>query len=231
MPADQDLLYGRIAIEFKFCTAAQVDHCLALQAKSEHPMSLGHHLVREGFLTEDQHSKVLETQRRNLAKKVPGTQAPKSELLFGRLAVREGFATEVQVNAALREQGRPGERRTLGEILVARGTLTREQVAAILGRQSKWLMRCPKCAVVYTVHSTSKNPRKAACPRCRGPLEAEAAKSLSESDAELETSTRNTPPPPGRAGQSCRICGQAKLSVPASDGRVTCLSCGVRFVP
>src|SRR5688572_19864967 len=179
MPADQDLLYGRIAVELGFCTEKQVEHCLQLQNASSAPMSLGHHLVREGFLTEDQHSKVIERQRRNLSYKAPGAAVPKSELLFGRLAIREGFATEEQVNAALREQGRPGERRTLGEVLKARGVLSHAQVTQLLSRQSKWVMRCPKCAVSFTVHSTSKSPTKAACPRCKGLLQPEAAKSPS----------------------------------------------------
>jgi hypothetical protein len=231
MPADQDLLFGKIAVQLGFCSAEQVDACLQAQSKSERPMSLGHHLVREGYLTDEQHSKVLAQQRKNLSQKAPGTQAPKGDLLFGRLAIREGFATEAQVNAALREQGRPGEKRTLGQILVARGVLNSAQVEKILGRQSKWVMRCKPCNVTYTVHSTSNNPRKALCPRCKKPLETTPAKGPDESDAEIETSTRIGPPPPGSKPGRCKICGHGALSALGSDGRVECLSCRARFVP
>jgi hypothetical protein len=234
MPADQDLLFGRIAVDLGFCTAAQVDACLAIQATSGRPMSLGHHLVQEGHLTEDQHSQVLERQRRNLGRPDPASRAPKEDVLFGRLVVREGLASQEQVNAALREQGRPGDRRTLGEVLLARGVLTREQVKQVLGMQSKWVMRCRRCSITLTVHSTSRNPSKVVCPRCKGPLEPESARMAPPAtEAEIETSTRHPLPsrPKADPGGNCRVCNHNVVSMPASDGRVECLACRVRFVP
>jgi hypothetical protein len=229
MPAEQDVVFARIAIELKYCGAEQVESCLAIQASSDRPMSLGHHLVQEGHLTEIQHSAVLEKQRRDLRRVDPVQSSPKGDLLFGRLIVREGFATEEEVAAALREQAQTGDRRSLGEVLIARGVLETRQVEWILGQQSKWVMRCPRCDVSLTVHSTSRNPRKAACPRCGVALEPGPAKSES-TEGEYDTSSTLRPPPPsGSGGQACRICDHPFLSEPGPDGRVECLSCRVRF--
>lgn len=236
MPARSDLLFGQIAIQLGFCNNDQVEAALALQAGAARPMSLGRHLVEEGFLSEDQHSKVLEQQRRNLIKPAPAATSsapPKGEILFGRLVVREGLASEEDVNAALREQGRSNDRRTLGEVLVARGVLTSPQVEALLRKQQKWILKCPRCGVSLTVYSSSPTPKQAACPRCHSPLEPGGTKSDSTSTlGEVDTRTlregAKRPPPPSTA---CRICGHAKLSPKGPDGRVECLSCHVRFVP
>ena len=232
MPADQDLLFGKIAVELGFCTEQQVESCLAIQEKASDRMSLGRHMVREGCLTEDQHSKVLERQRRNLSRVDPAARAPKGDVLFGRLAVREGLATEEQVNDALREQGRNGDRRSLGEVFIAKGILNAEEVRWILGLQSKWIMRCPRCAVAYTVHSSSRTPTKAVCPRCRSPLAPEESKTESATAGELDTAVRRKPNPRADGqGGGCKICDHPLVSDPGSDGRVECLSCRVRFVP
>jgi hypothetical protein len=232
MPADHDLLFGKIAVDLGLCTSEDVDACLAIQSASARPMSLGHTLVQEGRLTQDQHSQVLEQQRKNLAKPDPVSRSPKGDALFGRLVVREGFATEEQVNAALREQGRNGDRRTLGEVLVAQGVIEPRHVKWLLGQQSKWIMRCPRCAVSLTVHSTSKNPQKAACPRCGVALVPGSSAGAPSTAGEIDTSTMRLPPPPSAVGAGkCRICEHPFVGEPESDGRVECLSCRVRFVP
>ena len=232
MPAAKDLLFGKIAVALRFCSPAQVDAALTIQSASARPMPLGRHLVEEGYLTETQHAQVLEQQRRNLARTDTATRTPKSDMLFGRLAVREGLATEEQVNAALREQGKDGDRRTLGEILQARGVLKAAEVAWLLGRQSKWLMHCPACKITLTVHSSSKNPTKAACPRCGIALEQATPAAANDSKGEVDTSARATPPPrPAPGAPGCRICEHPFVGEPDADGRVECLSCRVRFAP
>lgn len=235
MPASQDLLFGKLAVDMRFCTAEQVDRCVAIQSTSKSPMPLGRHLVEEGFLTEDQHSKVLERQRQNLIRVEPASRGSKGDLLFGRLAVKEFLATEEEVNACVREQAQGGDRRTLGEVMVARGILTPAEVEWLLSRQSKTIMHCALCSITLTVHSTSKNPKKATCPRCKGqlkPVPPDAG--TTAADGELETSVRNRPIPDGpKYGPSpvCRICEHPFIGPAGHDGRVECLSCHVRFVP
>lgn len=231
MPADPDLLFGRIAIELKFCTAAQVEACLALQAKAEDTMSLGRHLVREGYLTEDQHSRVLERERLVLHRKSSKPGLSKDDLLFGRMAVREGLATKEQVKAALLEQSRKKDGRGIGEVLRAQGVLSAAEVEWILGRQCKWVMSCPRCFSTFTVRSTTRNPSKANCPRCAVSLVLREPKAKSLVEGEVDTSVAIRAPRAGRGGGRCRICGHGSLSAPGKDGRVECLSCRVRFAP
>jgi hypothetical protein len=231
VPAEHDLLFGRIAIELGFCVAAQIEDCLVIQAQTDDGMSLGHHLVREGYLTEDQHSKVLERQRLVLHRKRRPPALSKDDLLFGRMAVREGLATVEQVKAALKEQAKKRDGKGIGEVLKAQGVLSAAEVEWILGRQLKWVMNCPTCFTTFTVRSTSRTPSKAQCPRCKVPLRPQERKSDSFAEAEVDTSVRQPLPRAASGGPTCRICGHAKVSAPGKDGRVECLSCRVRFKP
>ncbi|HEX7897092.1 MAG TPA: hypothetical protein VF950_05000 [Planctomycetota bacterium] len=232
MPGDdQDLLFGRIAIELGFCVAAQVEACLALQAQEADGMSLGRHLVREGHLTEDQHSRVLERQRLVMHRKRRAPGLTKDDLLFGRSAVREGLATVAQVKAALQEQSKRRDGKGIGEVLRTMGVLNAAEVEWILGLQSKWIMGCPTCFSTFTVRSTSRTPGKANCPRCKVPLRPRESKTAAIVEAEVDTSVRQPLPKAARGPGTCRICGKSSLSAPGKDGLVECLSCRVRFKP
>lgn len=231
MPADHDLLFGRIAIELGYCVAAQVEACLALQAREADGMSLGRHLVREGHLTEDQHSRVLERQRIVLHRKSRPPGLTKDDLLFGRMAVREGLATVAQVKAALKEQARRRDGKGIGNLLRDQGVLSAAEVEWLLGRQLKWVMHCPACFASFTVRSTSRTPSKAQCPRCHVPLRPRDPKTDVAAEAELDTSVGQKLPRAARDGPGCRVCGHASVSAPGKDGRVECLSCRARFKP
>jgi hypothetical protein len=224
MAAEGDLAFGRIAVELGFCAEDHVKLCLDLQAKAADGRSLGHHMQREGFLNEEQHSQVLRRQRELLAARPKVTN---DDRLFGRLAVREGIASQEQIDQAVREQA--GTRKGLGDILREKGILSAAEVEWLLGLQSKWIMRCPSCSGTFTVHSSSKNPSKANCPRCRVPLEAKPAPATTSAEAEVDTSVRLKPPP--RGGAPARSCDHPFIGEPEPDEQVECLSCRTRFTP
>jgi hypothetical protein len=69
------------------------------------------------------------------------------------------------VNQCLRLQAEPGESRSLGEILVAKGFLTPIQVKEILNKQLKKIMSCPACKLSFTVLTLSEGKR-IDCPKC-----------------------------------------------------------------
>lgn len=187
MGADQDLLFGRIAVHRKYCTQDQLDKCLTLQANSRDRVPLGQILRTEGHITADQHSEILALQRRNLTAVDPINRASKESLLTGRLAVRMKLMTEADVNTCLRIQARDGEKRSLGEIMVEGGYLTPPHLKEILARQHKRIMSCPVCRLSFTVLSTT-HARVVNCPRCKGPLrEGKPGDSVS-TDAHLDTS-------------------------------------------
>ena len=65
----------------------------------------------------------------------------KEDHLFGRLALHYKLVSREQINEALRQQGREGGTRKVGEILIERGWLTRERFEQLLAVQSQYQQR------------------------------------------------------------------------------------------
>ncbi len=242
MGADQDLLFGRIAVNRGYCTQAQLDHCIALQAKDPDHVAVGQLLRREGYLTEEQHSQVLSIQRRNLTAVDPVTKVSKDAILIGRLAVREKMMTPEQVNKCLRLQAKAGEKRTLGEIMVEQGHLTPPQLKALLARQQKRIMNCPRCSLSFTVLSTTRTA-SVSCPKCKGRLQEGKPTDSVRTDADLETSVShrmlkeeakkaNEPGPASSVRMvrmTCPMCAKPFTEPVDSKGRVDCPICHSSF--
>jgi hypothetical protein len=243
--ADQDLLFGRIAVNRKFCTQAQLDECLAIQARNRDFLPLGHILKDEGYITEDQHSEVLSIQRKNLSAVDPVQKLKKESILLGKLAVREKLMSERDVNLCLRLQAKQGEKRSLGELMIEQGYLTPEQLKRLLAKQQKKIMSCPVCKLSFTVLSISKT-QVVPCPRCKGALRDGKPSDSVRTDAQLDTAVSrrikkenaapnaSTPPPAASAvirmlKMKCPICS-ADFNEPVdSKGRVDCPSCFSSF--
>jgi protein-arginine kinase activator protein McsA len=242
--ADQDLLFGRIAIAQKFCTQAQLEQCLKIQAGMRDRLPLGQILLSEGFVTEQQHSEVLAIQRKNLMAVDPVRKLSKESILLGKLAVRERLVKEEDVNVCLRLQAQTGEKRSLGEILVEQGHMTHLQLKGLLGKQSKRIMSCPVCALSFTVLSISRS-KIVPCPRCKGPLRDGKPSDSVRTDAQLDTSVtrRLREESPAAAAKdklsqsssmrmvkmTCPICSKLFHEPVDSKGRVDCPSCQSSF--
>lgn len=172
MAGTGDVLFGKIAIQMGVVTQAQMDECISAQAASDPPKPLGEILYQKGYVTFEQLTQILETQRRNLAELEPNTKLKKEDVLFGRVVVREGLSTPAEVNECLRAQAaleQEGKTLQLGEIMVRGGYLTAAQVQRILERQKKKIMACPTCGANFNVvtYDTSK---QYTCPKCQVPL-------------------------------------------------------------
>lgn len=242
MGASGDLLFGKLATGKGYCTQDQVDKCLALQAALPDRVPLGRILVQEGYLSEEQHSELLAVQRKNMIAVDPVHRKTKEAVLFGKLAVREGLVTEQQLNECLRLQAREGEKRTLGEIMMARGYLQRAQVEQLLARQLKKIMNCPSCRLSFTVVTISQQ-KKISCPRCRGPLEEGKPTDSVRTDGEFATTIvraiKNDPPKPSArpaplAGPrtikfTCIVCNNTFDGSVDATGRVRCPACHVSY--
>jgi len=241
--ADHDLLFGRIALNRKFCTQAQLDECIAIQARSRDRLAIGHILKDEGFITEDQHSEVLAIQRKNMMAMYPVQKLSKETILLGKLAVRERFMSERDVNLCLRLQAKEGEKRSIGELMVEQGYLTPEQLKRLLAKQHKKIMSCPTCKLSFTVLTISK-ATVIACPRCKGPLKEGKPSDSVRTDAQLDTavsrrikkeSAAPQAPPPGPSAtirmlkMKCPICSVDFNEPVDSKGRVDCPSCFSSF--
>ena len=249
MPASGELLFGKIAVAQKFCSQAHVDECgrLQLQLQSPHQPSpkLGEILLDKGFLTREQHDRVLELQRQNLESVDPLVKRRKEAYLFGKLAVREGLATREEVHECLALQAQAGETRSLGEIMLQKGYLAPVQVKELLGRQLKRIMTCGSCRLSFTVLTLSQGKR-IDCPKCKGPLQEGKPTDSTRTDAEFstqvlravkagipaaKTDTRVIPAPANRIQVTCVICDAAFEAPLDSTGRVRCPQCHTTFTP
>jgi protein-arginine kinase activator protein McsA len=241
--ADQDLLFGRIAVNRKFCTQSQLEECVAIQARSRDRLPIGQILKSEGYITEDQHSEVLSIQRKNLSAVDPVQKLSKETILLGKLAIRERIMSERDVNLCLRLQAKEGEKRSLGELMVEQGFLTPEQLKRLLAKQHKKIMSCPTCKLSFTVLTISQQ-KVIACPRCKGPLRDGKPSESVRTDAQLDTAIsrrirkENTPPPAPQASPAssvrmlkmkCPICSVDFNEPVDSKGRVDCPSCFSSF--
>jgi DNA-directed RNA polymerase subunit RPC12/RpoP len=241
--ADQDLLFGRIAVNRKFCTQAQLNECIAIQARSRDRLAIGHILKDEGYITEDQHSEVLAIQRKNMMAVDPVQKLSKETVLLGKLAVRERYMSERDVNLCLRLQAKEGEKRSIGELMVEQGFLTPEQLKKLLAKQHKKIMSCPKCKLSFTVLTISKDS-VIACPRCKGPLKEGKPSDSVRTDAQLDTAVsrrikkENAPPAKPAPSPSssvrmlkmkCPFCSVDFNEPVDSKGRVDCPSCFSSF--
>jgi Zn finger protein HypA/HybF involved in hydrogenase expression len=249
VPASSELLFGQIAIGQKFCTPGQVDECARLQLQMQSPHQpapkLGEILVEKGYLTRDQVSKALEIQKQKLNTVDPLVKQRKEAVLFGKMAVRQGLATQEEVDEGLRLQAQPGEKRSLGEILVAKNFLTAVQVKELLGRQLKKVMHCSDCRLTFTVLTLSDRKR-IECPRCKAPRVEGRFGESTRTDAEFATQilravkaglsspdrdSRVIPAPSDKLKVSCIVCDQSFEAPLDTTGRVRCPSCHSTFTP
>ena len=246
MPANADLLYGKIALSRGFCTAEQIEKCVELQAAESGNIPLGQILLREGYLGPDDHVEVIDTQRRNFGKANEEGET-KEEALLGRMAIRDGLLTQEQLNVGLRLQAKEQDDRTLGEILIEAGFLKVTQVITLLAGQQKKVMNCPECVLSFTVTTITKSTA-IKCPKCKEPLKEGKPDGTMGTDAEfatmefravesnLKVEPKKKPvleavPVRGRRIQIiCRICKKSFRAAPDSTGRVTCTHCRITFV-
>jgi hypothetical protein len=170
--------FRRAALKLRVCTAQQIERCLAIQSNTRENLSLGQSLLREGFISEAQYSKVLETQRKDARSEASAaatgstpssTPQERVDVLLGKLAVREGWITEAQIRSCLRAGKSGPVPRSLLQVLVDEGHLDARGAAELQARCSPRRMSCSACAVSFTVLSLARSAI-VPCPRCRRPL-------------------------------------------------------------
>jgi hypothetical protein len=181
--------FGEIALSLGFCTADQIRSCLDIQRDTTENLSLGQSLLREGFISGEQYSRVLTLLRSSLGKarqapddpfqpetsggltnpEVPTAEEREDDLL-GKLAVREGWIAAADLKACLQREKPGTPRQPLAKILVTKGYLTPARAKDLLARVSRRLMFCRGCEKSFTVLSIA-NSRNVNCPHCRKPLE------------------------------------------------------------
>ncbi len=170
MSSDDNVLFGKIAMELGLLTKEQIDTAISLQEMENRQRPLGDILLEKRYLTQAELQKILGQQRANLSKVDSVTQQKKEDSLFGKVAIREGLATADEVNDCLRAQAKAESAGTfprLGEMMVEKGILTTAQVQRILERQKRRIMVCKGCKARYNVPAVDEG-KPVRCPRCGG---------------------------------------------------------------
>jgi hypothetical protein len=181
--------FAKAALALGFCSDAQVEKCLRIQADTTEGLSLGHSLLREGFITDEQYSKILTTLRSGFRKedsapnrakmppepaaaieRDPLTRQDQEDELFGKLAVREGWISQADLDLCLGGEQPGAPKRSLEEIMVSRGFVEPARARALLESLSRKLMCCRTCEASFSVLSIALS-RQIRCPKCKGPLE------------------------------------------------------------
>jgi serine/threonine protein kinase len=98
----------------------------------------------------------------------------RDSLEFGKLAVALGFLSKADLERCVALQAdldRVGVSKRLGEILLEKKMLTREQVLLVLRGQGKRILSCASCKKSYNIHHFRPDETYA-CKHCNTPLAA-----------------------------------------------------------
>src|SRR5687767_13530533 len=102
----------------------------------------------------------------------PQRMSDRDSTEFGMLAVALGFLTRPDLEKCIALQtdmGRVGVTKRLGEILLEKKILSREQVLLVLRAQGKRILTCSSCRKSYNVHHY-KHDETYACKHCKTEL-------------------------------------------------------------
>jgi signal transduction histidine kinase len=173
--AQDEILFGRIAVLMGFLTEEQLADALTVQGgPASFRRRMGEILVERGHLTENQVDEILRSQQDSFAR--PHTRLVahnRGEALLGRLAVKRGHLTEEQLNEGLRIQAllREGNMNvSLGQILMEQGFVRLEAIMELLALQGLQIGSCASCGGRFNVEHATGDVGPA-CPRCSHPLE------------------------------------------------------------
>jgi len=165
--------FARVVIAEGYCTREQVDRCVRIQSSTDERLSLGQSLLREGFLSREQYSRVLVLLRQGYKKdkdtvdRRASARQGQEDRVLGGIVVADGWISADQLKACLKESAATG--RSLAETLVSRGLAGSSRVDEILRRLEKTEVTCSSCKATLSILRlpTSESLR---CPRCQNPL-------------------------------------------------------------
>ena len=165
MNAPNANLLGQIAFDAGYVTAAELEECLEVQAKSPAFAPIGLLLLEKGYLTLEQLEELLRIQRVRFEAL---STDPSTGGLFGQIAIRRGWVTDARLSECLREQAasaRTGSSLQLGQLLLEKGYLTVPQFLEILRLQNKKVAHCPHCQTFFDTREASPGT-PFACSKC-----------------------------------------------------------------
>ncbi len=131
-------LFGMVALSMGFITKAQLQECLDVQRDSLLPRQLGGVIMSRGYMTETQVREVLAAQgKTGETTSLPGSKSERKRFL-GQILVERGYIDQHTLTAVLKRQAllrKSGISPRLGELLIAIGKLTQNQLSEALQMQ------------------------------------------------------------------------------------------------
>jgi hypothetical protein len=136
-----------IAMSMGMVTKEQLDECLEVQQQSKKPRQIGAIMLERGDINQKQVRDILTVQGK--MGDVTGLPATKSERrkLIGEIMVEAAYINEQTLRAALGHQNllrKTGISPRLGELLIAVGKLTRDQLQKALALQAMSPKKMPR---------------------------------------------------------------------------------------
>jgi formylglycine-generating enzyme required for sulfatase activity/predicted Ser/Thr protein kinase len=148
-----EVLFGKIAMENGFATRKQILEAARLQAKTP-GIKMGDALVKLRYLSKKTVETILSLQKLVLNEPVQTSGKKKLAGLFGKILLKKGWVPEEKLNEVLREKALKelkGQDVRLGQLLVDKGLLSKDQVQEILSEQGKEILVCPVCRSQFNV--------------------------------------------------------------------------------
>lgn len=209
MPAQADLVFGKIALQNRLLTEGQLQDALQAQeaeALAGEPRQLGEILKARGYLTDAHVHEILRLQK--------ALEIREEDKKYGTLCVRNGFLAEAALKEALEIQklsARGGNTpRRIGDILVEKGWLTDQQRRAVNVLQKRMYGVSAPAGAATAAPPAASAPAAAPAPAPPPPAPLPPAPPLVEEA-----------PPPAVAGetpstQSLFSAAELELDVPAT---------------
>jgi hypothetical protein len=173
MVHDEEILFGKIALDLGYLDSHQLAECLAEQDTTPPPHLLGTIMLRRGLIDRNRLRELLEIQKQLRNKPAVAPDERQSDIRFGYLAIENGFMSQKEVIESVKEQTRLARNQhlffRLGEVCVHLGHLEKRQVDEILEFQQHGITRCHVCHQAADVKNISSG-KTFSCPTCENPM-------------------------------------------------------------
>ncbi|PCJ56483.1 MAG: hypothetical protein COA79_18755 [Planctomycetota bacterium] len=176
---------GLLALEKGWINERELKESLFMQKQSGD--FIGTVLMKQNAIREDQLTLLLEIQKE--------ASTRKEAFMFGSIAVENNLIKAEELVDALEKQKQSHFKNTIGEILIAKNLMTKEDCTSVLKTQSRLsveknsgetsviVMMCPSCNHKYNIKDPNRY-RKVRCKKCKYTFEV-GTKELGASDTQM----------------------------------------------
>ncbi|MEK7483739.1 MAG: hypothetical protein AABZ60_05335 [Planctomycetota bacterium] len=192
-----ELLFGNIAIQFRYATQKKIEEALEKQQNKYPDLPLGEILIRLDYLTNEQRDEIVRVQFESKVRP--------SNLKFGKLLILNGFISQKKLLEVIEKQKiylkKTGKIPPLGKLLISENLITPQQKNAIISIQ----------------HRLNKNTQPSGSSSANdlleimeGDLEKDQAQLITTADFKLNSDERSCPACESIIMKDLTFCPQCK---------------------